>query len=161
MPNPDGQVSADPPFDFTRLGLRVPSVLASPWIEKGLVDSTVYEHASVPATFSRLFGLNTFLTARDRAANTFERILTRSTPRDDAPQRLPTVRRRPAPAQPRDLAAEPSEAAPLSEFQQTLVDLADLLAPVPRELEATPGAAAMDEQQAGLRVRAQISQFLE
>ena len=66
VPNPDNQMSADPPFDFTRLGLRVPAVIASPWIEKGSVDSTVYEHASLPATISKLFGLNAFLTARDR-----------------------------------------------------------------------------------------------
>ena len=83
VPNPDGQVSVNPAFDFTRLGLRVPAVLISPYIEAGTIDLTVYEHASVPATLNKLFNLGSqnFLTARDRAANTFERNLQRSVPR--------------------------------------------------------------------------------
>jgi phospholipase C len=32
--NPDGQNSADPPFDFTRLGGRVPAVIVSPYINR-------------------------------------------------------------------------------------------------------------------------------
>jgi len=35
VPNPDGKLSTNPPFDFTRLGVRVPAVLVSPWVEKG------------------------------------------------------------------------------------------------------------------------------
>ena len=83
VPNPDGRVDVNPPFDFTRLGIRVPAVLVSPFIEAGTIDSTVYEHASVPATLNKLFqlGPENFLTARDRAANTFERNLRRSVPR--------------------------------------------------------------------------------
>ena len=34
IPNPDGLVSEKPPFNFTRIGVRVPFVLVSPWIEK-------------------------------------------------------------------------------------------------------------------------------
>ena len=30
--NPDGKSSADPKFDFDRLGLRVPAILVSPWL---------------------------------------------------------------------------------------------------------------------------------
>jgi phospholipase C len=36
-PNPDGHVSTAPPFNFTRLGVRVPAVAISPWIEAGTV----------------------------------------------------------------------------------------------------------------------------
>lgn len=35
VPNPDGRVSLDPPFNFTRTGVRVPTVMVSPWINKG------------------------------------------------------------------------------------------------------------------------------
>lgn len=83
VPNPDGRVSVDPPFDFTRLGVRVPAVLVSPFIEAGTIDATVYDHSSVPATLNKIFelGAGSFLTNRDRAANTFEKVLTRATPR--------------------------------------------------------------------------------
>ena len=89
VPNPDGKVSQNPPFDFTRLGVRVPAVLVSPWIEKGSIDPTPYEHSSLAATLKALFGLPEFLTARDKAASTFEKNLSRSTPRDDTPVTLP------------------------------------------------------------------------
>lgn len=37
VPNPDGLNATDDPFDFTRLGVRVPSLLISPWIPKGKI----------------------------------------------------------------------------------------------------------------------------
>ena len=164
VPNPDNQMSADPPFDFTRLGLRVPAVIASPWIEKGSVDSTVYEHASLPATISKLFGLNAFLTARDRAANTFEGVLARSTPRGDAPAELPTVGHPAEGVLARDPESASSEPpAALSEFQETLVQLADLVVQgqEPDILEATPRTYVMDEKQAAAHVQGQIDRFLQ
>jgi phospholipase C len=139
VPNPDGQNSGQPPFDFTHLGVRVPAILVSPYIEKGVIDSTVYEHSSVAATLKRVFNLPAFLTARDAAASSFEKNLTRSAPRTDAPLTLPLPG---TPAEIRssrqllrsDSRARPAqgvagEAAvsqePLSEFQETLVVLAD------------------------------------
>ncbi|SRR5579862_300596 len=89
VPNPDGLNSIAPPFDFTRLGFRVPAVLASPWIARRL-NTTVYEHASIPATLKRFFDLKNFLTWRDSAANSFERlIMGESGFRADTPERLP------------------------------------------------------------------------
>lgn len=36
VPNPDGLIGAEPYFfDFMRLGVRVPTIMVSPWIEKG------------------------------------------------------------------------------------------------------------------------------
>ena len=55
-------------FDFSVRGVRVPAVIVSPWIAKGVVDSTVYDHTSVLATLECLFDLPA-LTARDAAAN--------------------------------------------------------------------------------------------
>jgi phospholipase C len=141
VPNPDGKKGIDPPFDFTRLGVRVPAVLVSPWVEKGRIDSTLYEHASLPATIRTLFGLPDGLTARDRAANTFEKNLTRSTPRTDTPMTLPVpgnlneVRRhrkflRAHPLQEllRGLVVFGHKSKePLTLYQQSLVELADRL----------------------------------
>jgi phospholipase C len=89
--NPDGKVwtndgsSTDPSFDFTRLGVRVPAVLISPYIPPGTIDRRVYDHSSIIATALKLFlpnvaGVN--LTLRDRNANTFEDNLSLATPRD-------------------------------------------------------------------------------
>jgi hypothetical protein len=89
VPSPDGKKSVNPYFDFTRLGVRVPAVLVSPFVEKGSVDSTLYEHSSIPATLKTLFNLPENLTARDKAANTFEKNLSLSTPRNDTPLTLP------------------------------------------------------------------------
>jgi len=75
-------------FDFTRLGMRVPTVLISPWIQKGVVDSAPYEHTSIFATLRDLFGVGT-LTKRDAQAKSFTAQLTKlRSPRTDAPTQL-------------------------------------------------------------------------
>jgi phospholipase C len=90
--NPDGKVwtndhiSLDPSFDFTRLGVRVPAVLVSPYIQRGIIDSRVYDHASIIATAFKLLipnVPNSSLTLRDKLANTFEDNLTLAQPRTD------------------------------------------------------------------------------
>lgn len=65
MPNPSPDVKSYPDdFDFSRLGLRVPGLVISPWIKKG-IDETIYEHASIPHTIKNLFNLSSdYLTAR-------------------------------------------------------------------------------------------------
>ncbi len=171
VPNPDGKVSPDPAFDFTRLGLRVPALLVSPFIEKGRIDDTVYEHSSVPATLKNLFGLPDFLTARDRAAHTFEGVASLSTPRQDTPLTLPvpgdaqeaksarllmrTPSRLEAPFE--SIAPERISAEPLSEFQATLVELANQLGASLPGGGARPGLAAaappQNEFQAAAHVR--------
>jgi phospholipase C len=93
--NPDGKIAADPgenvakipPFDFTRLGVRVPAVIVSPYIKQGTIESTIYDHTSIIATARKLFlGTNAdsnFLTERDRHANSFEHVLTLTEARTD------------------------------------------------------------------------------
>lgn len=96
VPNPDGRVSTDPPFDFTRLGVRVPAVLVSPWIDANTVvhEPTVggaYCHSSIPATLRKVFAPEEpFLTKRDAWAATFDDLLTRDSPRTDCPTSMPT-----------------------------------------------------------------------
>lgn len=131
VPNPDGIIGNDPfYFRFDRLGVRVPTILISPWIDKGTVihepegptPDSHFEHSSIPATVKKLFNLKSnFLTKRDAWAGTFEKYFKlRDTPRDDCPEKLPkvTVSLRPSGAK---------EDAKLSEFQIEMVQLASQL----------------------------------
>jgi phospholipase C len=86
-PAPGDTASFAPQFAFDRLGLRVPTILASPYLAKGAVCSNPLQHTSVLATVRKLFGINTSLTKRDAAAATFENLFLGS-PRSDAPQTL-------------------------------------------------------------------------
>ncbi len=43
------------PFQFDRLGVRVPAILISPWIPKNTVVNRVFDHASIPATITKFF----------------------------------------------------------------------------------------------------------
>jgi phospholipase C len=74
-------------FRFDRLGVRVPTVVVSPWIPPNLVDHTQYDHTSLLATLERGYGLPA-LTARDAAANDLLHLLSAETPRE-APGVLP------------------------------------------------------------------------
>jgi len=71
-------------FTFDRLGVRVPAVVISPLIEKNLVDGNTYDHTSLLATVEAIFGLKP-LTRRDAAATNLLKLLSRATPRTDAP----------------------------------------------------------------------------
>jgi phospholipase C len=75
-------------FSFTQLGVRVPTIVISPYIRRGTIDHTVYDHTSVLATVESLFGLKP-LTRRDRRANSFYHLLSLNQPRTDAPTVLP------------------------------------------------------------------------
>lgn len=105
-PSPDGIPSTDPPFEFDRLGVRVPTVIISPLIPKGTVvhgsggedGSGEYEHSSIPATvvhkiFQPAEGREapTYLTKRDEWAATFEDVFSLNVPREDCPKEAPKV----------------------------------------------------------------------
>jgi phospholipase C len=73
-------IPPDKPYDFRRLGVRVPAVLVSPWISPGTVVDQTLEHASIPATVRRLFAPGARpLTGRDAAAGDFASAVTGST----------------------------------------------------------------------------------
>jgi phospholipase C len=98
-------------FLFDLYGVRVPAVIVSPLIPAGVVDHTLYDHASVSATLQGLFGL-TPMTQRDTGANTVLPLLSLSSPRTDCP----TVLNNPASAPaPRAAVATPSPDTPLPE----------------------------------------------
>eukprot|EP01128_Nolandella_sp_AFSM9_P005375 TRINITY_DN2580_c2_g1_i1.p1 TRINITY_DN2580_c2_g1~~TRINITY_DN2580_c2_g1_i1.p1 ORF type:complete len:514 (+),score=138.43 TRINITY_DN2580_c2_g1_i1:24-1544(+) len=100
VPNPDGihPYPYSPLFNFDRLGVRIPFIAVSPWIQKGHVEhkgkgptpTSAYELSTIPAMVHKLLGTKSFLTKRDAWASTFEHLLEeRSSPRTDCPMKLP------------------------------------------------------------------------
>jgi phospholipase C len=78
--NPDGQNSPNPDdhanftvpsFAFDRIGLRVPALIASPWIPKGIVENRPLQHTSVIKTVCEIFDLPGPLNHRDQSAGSF------------------------------------------------------------------------------------------
>ena len=99
---PPGDTRLDSPnnrngFAFDRYGPRVPAIVVSPLIPRGLIDHRVYDHASIPATIESIFGLKP-LTARDAQANRLDALVTLDAPRQDARETLPAPAVNAAPA---------------------------------------------------------------
>jgi phospholipase C len=104
VPNPDGKTGIEVPFAFDRLGVRIPTVVISPWVPKGAVVPAMpaggpqYEHSSLAATIvHKLFTpkeskpVPAFLTKRDAWAATFETVFSENQARTDCPSTLPDV----------------------------------------------------------------------
>ncbi|CAI9106419.1 OLC1v1005572C1 [Oldenlandia corymbosa var. corymbosa] len=128
VPSPDDLIGPEPyKFQFDRLGVRVPAILISPWIEKGTVlhgpsgpyPTSQFEYSSIPATVKKIFNLKEFLTKRDAWAGTFESLINRENPRTDCPEILPE------PVRLRD--TEAKEDAKLTDFQKELVQMTAVL----------------------------------
>ena len=97
---PPGDVAVDSynhyGFKFDQLGVRVPTLVISPWIAKGVIDHTTYDHTSILSTVERLFGFGA-LTNRDATAADALHLLSLGAPRTDAPFTLPEPARNPSP----------------------------------------------------------------
>ena len=83
-------------FRFDRMGVRVPTILVSPWIEEQTVfrsgTEVEYDATSFLATLLHWYGIpkaNWALGERAHRAPTFEAVLQRTAPRDDAPSLTP------------------------------------------------------------------------
>ena len=86
------------PFAFDRYGVRVPAVIASPYIHAGTIlrpsdnypedGATPFDHASVINTLRHRFDLGAPLTARVEAAPTLERVLTLDAPENLGPETI-------------------------------------------------------------------------
>lgn len=70
-------------FRFTRLGVRVPTIVVSPYVAAGTVINDAMHHSSVIATLNALHGLKP-LTRRDAGAPTLFNSLTLKKPRQPA-----------------------------------------------------------------------------
>ena len=130
--NPDNPPRDTSVFDFKRLGIRVPAVLVSPFIPKRtIINDRVFDHTSIIATARKLFIKdfdNSFLTERDRHANTFEDCLTLTEARTDKVS-IPKPTDAASPTPGFALAALADDVSgtannPLNDFQQAMVNQA-------------------------------------
>ena len=89
-------------FRFDRQGVRVPAVIASPFIPSlraqgaldqncNLIDHTQYDHGSLLATIEDIYGLSP-LTQRDARAASFASLLSLASPRTDAIDAMPRAK---------------------------------------------------------------------
>jgi phospholipase C len=116
-------------FAFDRLGVRVPSIVASAYTQRGTIvgraGSSPFDHTSILRTVEERFDLQS-LTARDGGAESLAQALNLGAPRTDAPAVLPNsvtdAEATAAGTAPVTLAVSP--AAPMSDNQQSFVDLA-------------------------------------
>lgn len=89
------------PFNFKMLGVRVPAIVVSPFVEPGTISADVRDHAAVPATLRALFAPSAPpLSARDAWAAPFHTLLSRSQPRSGDLPDLSAHRAAVAPAPP-------------------------------------------------------------
>jgi phospholipase C len=133
-------------FKFDRLGLRVPTLLISPWIAKGTVisepseshkptPSSQFDLTSIIATTRRLLGMPTTpLTDRDGWAATFDYVVDAlEKPRDDCPVHLPDA------LPPTPPTSTPEHALPLNDLQKDIADVHAVLANVAPPTHTTQG----------------------
>ncbi|EGR31587.1 phosphoesterase family protein, putative [Ichthyophthirius multifiliis] len=103
VPNPDGIDNVDG-FKFNRLGIRVPMIAVSPWIEKNTLinkpmdnqkpqNSSQWEHSSIISTVLRIFNLQDqqFSKRIEWAAHFDDILKIRKEPRTDCVKELPYV----------------------------------------------------------------------
>eukprot|EP00756_Hemistasia_phaeocysticola_P052065 Hpha_TRINITY_DN2725_c0_g1::TRINITY_DN2725_c0_g1_i1::g.110494::m.110494/K01114/plc; phospholipase C len=99
VPCPDG-VRDRTGFAFDRLGVRIPTLLLSPWAPKGRIvgapdgpqATSQYDGTSTIATANKLFGIDTPINPRVSWAGTFDGILSELTePRTDCPMTFPDL----------------------------------------------------------------------
>lgn len=99
-------------FKFDRLGVRLPTVLVSPYLEPGAVAHSVFDHTSIIKTVCKRWNLPP-LTERDKMANDLSEVLTLDQPRDDAPLITP---------KPFERVPRPED-EPLNDFQKGVLAL--------------------------------------
>jgi len=123
VPSPDNVVARNG-FKFDRLGIRIPTVVISPWIPKNTVvheakgptSTSQFESTSIMSTVNKIFGISDHMTERDKWAGTFEDVFSLTTPRTDCPTILSDL----PPYTSEDL--ERQRALPLNEHLKIQVD---------------------------------------
>eukprot|EP01129_Flabellula_baltica_P006957 TRINITY_DN2655_c0_g2_i1.p1 TRINITY_DN2655_c0_g2~~TRINITY_DN2655_c0_g2_i1.p1 ORF type:complete len:485 (-),score=102.01 TRINITY_DN2655_c0_g2_i1:1027-2481(-) len=121
VPNPDGINAEDPFFDFKRIGVRIPTVIVSPWIPKSTVvhepsaptPDSQFDHTSTLSFVKRLFNLPSFLTKRDAWAGHFDHIFSLNETRTDCPTTVPV------PPEPKNY--QNSHKAPINDLQWYMI----------------------------------------
>jgi len=125
---PATAVPPEPPapkqtFAFDRYGVRVPAVIASPYVAPGTIfgksSAALFDHTAIIATVRKRFGIRQPLTARAAQAPDLDSVLTLTRPTNLGPLRLKAVPYAPTPA-----TAAVAQTKPLNSMQKALVGLA-------------------------------------
>jgi phospholipase C len=148
--HPDGFTSTAPVYDFAYYGVRVPALAISPYIEKGTVSQTLFEHASLPATATAQFIGDPKVNApyaREQWANTLLALLTRDAPRDE----LPDWAANPVHLEPADVSSAANPAAALH---------LDHVAEVHAVLQQTNPTLAAQMDPAAVKTEGDAAQFV-
>ena len=142
-------------FTFEQFGPRVPAVVISPLIPKNTIDHRLYDHASIPTTLERLFGLEP-LTNRDQAANDVLSLPTLGAPRD-TPGSLPP----PAAAPEMAFTPAPSVARPNDSVNDGNLP-AVVQSAMHQDMELSPASERENiiARVAGLKTRADAANYL-
>lgn len=180
IPNPDGMDSTDPAFSFDRLGIRVPTIVVSPWVKKGSVyhEPAVnhYDHTSILGTLRKMLSLKQPpLTKREAWSASFEHIFQNVTsPRTDCLETLPlppstekmwedyiAIQRTPeTPSNVEKMIEENPDlltrSPGITELQEEILRIADRVAKTGMKAEDTENL-----YEAGLFIRKQIRAFLD
>jgi phospholipase C len=106
-------------YSFNRLGVRVPALLVSPWVDKARAD-TPFDHSSLLKFVIDKWGLAP-LTERVSQANSIGALIRTTGPRQDTP---PTV---PVPAAHQLAAVEVERDEPMNANQQALIAFTEYL----------------------------------
>jgi phospholipase C len=148
---PDGHTEE---YTFDRLGVRVPAVLVSPWVDKGLVTTT-FDHTSLLKFVTENWGLGP-LTARVAQANSVGAVVrTSGAPNEDTPAAVPVAEAHLFAA----VAVEQAE--PLNENQKALVAFteyleAEIAEPAGRPARALATAAGPESRAAVAKERVEL-----
>jgi phospholipase C len=114
-------------FAFDRLGVRVPALLVSPWVERGVIHDE-FDHTSLLRYLSDKWGLARLTERVEQARSFAPAIRTTGQPRTDTPASVPVPAMAAAPEA--MVEAEPSET--LNAHQQALIAFSEQLE---REIE--------------------------
>lgn len=114
------------PFNFDRYGVRVPAIIASPYVRQGTIlrpsGDVPFDHTSIIATLRKRFSLGASLTARDAVAPDLDLVLALELPSNLGPERVEALPYAPSPTE-----VAQAQTEPLNHHQKALVKLAGLL----------------------------------
>lgn len=141
---PPGDNGPHAEYGFDRLGVRIPALLVSPWVEAGVYCETL-DHTSLLRYLAELWDLGPPLTDRMRDANSIgPAIRTHGDPRSDTPPQVEVPLHR--------LAEPPPEK--LTELQRGVVEASRMVEQELLRTRSAPlGAASAEEEMLWVRRR--------
>jgi len=149
-------------FTFEQYGVRVPAILASPLIERNLLDGRLYDHSSIPRLIELLWGMDA-LTARDAMSADLTKLITLAAPRD-TPLTLPAPANSAEPppdfSSPAPLVSQATVAAPLATVNEGNLP-AVVHSAMQQDLVVSPDdRAAIVSRVRSIQTQAQAAQYM-